>query len=254
MADDHREIRQVAMIDVQGQAAGWTGADNIQAAGHAVGGAAKSTPGATPDRGTFTSGKNYSVQANLMANRQVWPAIARAFEGAEGDLAKRMLAALEAAQRVGGDTRGKQSAALIVVRDKSTGRPWADRIFDLRVDDDPRPLAELRRLLTLARAYHHMNAGDLAMKHKDDKAALREYGRAERLVARQPGIPPDRHAEMLYWHAVALVNMNRIDESLPLFRRAFDLHEAWRGLTPRLSEAGLLPDDPKIIRTIIGIQ
>jgi uncharacterized Ntn-hydrolase superfamily protein len=192
--DEGREVRQVAMIDAQGRVAAHTGSKAIQAAGHFV-------------------GKDCSVQANLMASERVWPEMARAFESASGDLADRMLAALDAAQAVGGDIRGKQSAALIVVRGKSTGRPWADRVFDLRVDDHPEPLQELRRLVTLQRAYNHMNAGDLAMEKKDNDAALREYGAAARLVP--------ENAEMVYWHAVALVNMGRVDDSLPLFRRAF---------------------------------
>lgn len=254
MADDHRHLRQVAMIDVQGRAAAWTGDDNIQAAGHAVGGGAEAGSSTTPDRGAFASGENYSVQANLMTSDEVWPAMARAFENTKGDLAQRMLTALEAAQRIGGDERGQQSAALMVVRDESTDRPWIDTVFDLRVDDDPRPLKELRRLLTLARAYRYMSAGDLALERRDNKAALRTYGKAERLVASQPGIAPDRRAEMLYWHAVALVNMRRIGHSLLLFKRAFNLHEAWRELTPRLAEAGLLPHDPRVIRKIMTID
>ena len=95
-ADAEREVRQVAMVDAQGRVAAHTGRKNIAAAGQHV-------------------GKGYSVQANLMANDKVWPAMARAFEAAKGDLAERMMAALEAAQAVGGDIRGQQSAALIVV-------------------------------------------------------------------------------------------------------------------------------------------
>jgi uncharacterized Ntn-hydrolase superfamily protein len=254
MTDDHRQIRQVAMIDVQGRAAAWTGDDNIQAAGHTVGGGAATVNSATSDRGAFAAGENYSVQANLMTSNAVWPAMARAFENTKGDLAHRMLTALEAAQRTGGDERGQQSAALMVVHDESTARPWIDTVFDLRVDDDPRPLKKLRRLLTLARAYRYMSAGDLALERGDNKAALRTYGKAQRLVARQPGIAPDRRAEMLYWHAVALVNMRRIAHSLSLFKQAFDLHEAWRELTPRLVEAGLLPHDPRVIRKIMAIN
>lgn len=252
MADDHRHIRQVAMIDVQGRVAAWTGDDNIQAAGHAVGGKAEAGSSVMPDRGAFAAGENYSVQANLMTSDEVWPVMARAFESTKGDLAQRMLAALEAAQKIGGDERGRQSAALIVVRDESMHRPWIDTVFDLRVDDDPRPLKELRRLLTLARAYRYMNAGDLALERNNNKAALRAYGNAERLVASQPGIAPDRRAEMLYWHAVALVNMQRIGHALSLFERAFRLHEPWRKLTPRLAEAGLLPRDPGLIRKIMS--
>ncbi len=224
--DEARDVRQVAMIDSQGRVDAWTGKNDIQAAGHQV-------------------GKNFSVQANLMLNDKVWPAMAAAFESAKGDLADRMLAALDAAQAVGGDIRGKQSAAIIVVTGKPTGQPWKDRTFDLRVDDSPEPLKELRRLVTLQRAYNHMNAGDLAVEKKDNEGALREYAAAERLV-------PD-NAEMIYWHAVALVNMGRVEESLPLFKRVFAMDRNWIELTPRLPKSGLLPNDPKIIERIISV-
>ncbi len=224
--DEAREVRQVAMIDAQGRVEAWTGKNDIQAAGHIV-------------------GKNFSVQANLMLNDKVWPAMARAFENTKGDLAERMLAALDAAQAAGGDIRGKQSAALIVVTGKPTGQAWKDRIFDLRVDDSAEPLRDLRRLVKLQRAYNHMNAGDLAVEKKDNEGALREYSAAEKLV-------PD-NAEMIYWHAVALVNMGRVDESLPLFRKVFAMDRNWVTLTPRLPKSGLLPDDPKIIQRIISV-
>jgi len=223
-ADPGREVRQVAMIDAQGRVAAHTGAKDIAAAGHHV-------------------GKDYSVQANLMLNDKVWPAMSKAFEQSKGDLAERMLAALDAAQAVGGDIRGRQSAALLVVSGKPSGRSWEDRLFDLRVEDHPDPLKELRRLVKLQRAYNHMNAGDLAVEHKDAERGLREYAAAEALV-------PDS-AEMVFWHAVALVNMNRLEESLPLFRRVFAMDPNWRTLTPRLPKAGLLPDDPKLIDRIV---
>jgi uncharacterized Ntn-hydrolase superfamily protein len=215
--DDGRDVRQVAMIDAQGRVSAHTGAKDIAAAGHHV-------------------GKDYSVQANLMLSDQVWPAMAKAFEASKGDLAERMLAALDAAQSVGGDIRGKQSAALVVVSGKPTGRSWLDRTFDLRVEDCPEPLTELRRLVNMQRAYNHMNAGDLAVEKKDNEGALREYAAAEKLV-------PDS-AEMIYWHAVALVNMGRLDDSLPLFKRVFAMDKNWATLTPRLVKVGLLPDDP----------
>ena len=224
--DEGREVRQVAMIDAQGRVDAWTGKNDIQSAGHIV-------------------GKNFSVQANLMLNDKIWPAMARAFESTKGDLADRMLAALDAAQAAGGDIRGRQSAAIIVVTGKPTGQPWKDRTFDLRVDDSPEPLQELRRLVRLQRAYNHMNAGDLAVEKKDNEGALREYGAAERLV-------PDS-AEMIYWHAVALVNMGRVDESLPLFRKVFAMDRNWITLTPRLPKSGLLPDDPRIIEKIVSV-
>ncbi|HET9478155.1 MAG TPA: DUF1028 domain-containing protein [Pyrinomonadaceae bacterium] len=223
--DEGREVRQVAMIDAQGRVDAWTGKNDIQAAGHIV-------------------GNNFSVQANLMLNDKVWPAMARAFENTRGDLAERMLAALDAAEAAGGDIRGRQSAALIVVTGKPTGQAWKDRTFDLRVDDSPQPLKELRRLVRLQRAYNHMNAGDLAVEKKDNEGALREYSAAERLV-------PD-NAEMIYWHAVALVNMGRVEESLPLFRKVFAMDRNWITLTPRLPKSGLLPDDPKLINRIVS--
>lgn len=224
--DEGREVRQVAMIDAQGRVDAWTGKNDIQAAGHIV-------------------GENFSVQANLMLNDKIWPAMARAFESTKGDLAERMLAALDAAQAAGGDIRGRQSAAIVVVTGKPTGQAWKDRTFDLRVDDSPEPLVELRRLVKLQRAYNHMNAGDLAVEKKDNEGALREYGAAEKLVP--------NNAEMIYWHAVALVNMGRLEESLPLFRKVFAMDRNWLTLTPRLPKSGLLPDDPKIIERIVSV-
>lgn len=224
--DDGRDVRQVAMIDARGNVDAWTGKNDIPAAGQIV-------------------GRNYSVQANLMMNDKIWPAMAQAFEKTKGDLADRMLAALDAAQAAGGDIRGRQSAAIIVVTGKPTGQAWKDRTFDLRVDDSPEPLQELRRLVTLQRAYNHMNAGDLAVEKKDNEGALREYGAAEKLV-------PDS-TEMIYWHAVALVNMGRVDESLPLFRKVFAMDPNWATLTPRLAKVGLLPDDPKLIERILAV-
>jgi uncharacterized Ntn-hydrolase superfamily protein len=224
--DEARDVRQVAMIDAQGRVDAWTGKSDIQAAGHIV-------------------RNNFSVQANLMLNEKVWPAMAQAFENTKGDLAERMLAALDAAQAAGGDIRGRQSAALIVVTGKPTGQPWKDRIFDLRVDDSSEPLKELRRLVTLQRAYNHMNAGDLAVEKKDNEGALREYSAAEKLV-------PD-NAEMIYWHAVALVNMGRVEESLPLFRKVFQMDPNWATLTPRLPKSGLLPSDEKVIERILSV-
>jgi uncharacterized Ntn-hydrolase superfamily protein len=222
--DAGRDVRQVAMIDARGRVAAHTGLRDIPEAGHIV-------------------GTNFSVQANLMLKDTVWPAMAKAFGSATGDLADRMMAALDAAQAAGGDIRGRQSAALVVVTGKPTGKPWSDRLFDLRVDDSADPLRELRRLLVLQRAYNHMNAGDLAVEKKNNDAALREYGAAAALV-------PD-NLEMVYWHAVALVNMRRMEQSLPLFRRVFRADKNWLTLTPRLVKVGLLPGDPQILGRIL---
>jgi uncharacterized Ntn-hydrolase superfamily protein len=257
-ADPNSNVRQLAFVDAQGQVASWTGLKDIQAAGNACGAPPNTVPGgdATGDSasggGVWCVGTDFSVQANLMSNDKVWPAMAKAFQEAKGDLAERMLAALDAGQAAGGDIRGRQSAALIVVKAKSSGKPWEDRIFDLRVDDADYPLKELRRLVALQRAYNHMNAGDLAVEHKDNEGALREYSTAEEIASKTVGVLPSRLAEMIYWHAVALINMGRIDESLPLFKKVFAMDANWATLTPRLPKSGLLPNDPRLIDKIVA--
>jgi uncharacterized Ntn-hydrolase superfamily protein len=264
-ADPSDAVRQVAMIDVEGRVAVWTGTGDIKPAGHIVGNQSggfsighggASAPASSnlqqPSGGVGNYGKGFSVQANLMSNDKVWPAMAKAYQESNGDLAERLLAALDAAQAVGGDIRGRQSAALIVVEGKRQNAPWEGRIFDLRVDDAAEPLKELRRLIVLQRAYNHMNAGDLAVEHKDNEAALREYAEAEKIASDSPGVLPSRLAEMIFWHAVALVNMNRVDDALPLFKRCFSIQKSWAELTPRLPAAGLLPNDPKLIERIVN--
>ena len=224
-ADPGRDVRQVAMVDARGTVAVHTGERCIQAAGH-------------------LTGRGYSVQANMMLNDAVWPAMARAFERAGGDLAERMLQALEAAEAAGGDIRGRQSAAILIVEGTSTGRPWADRVMDLRVEDHPDPLRELRRLVAVQRAYDHMNRGDLALERRDVDGALREYGAAEAL---QPG-----NLEMAFWHAVALANAGRVRQSLPLFRRVFAADARWAELVPRLPAAGVLTVDSAAVQAILS--
>ncbi|WP_408890937.1 DUF1028 domain-containing protein [Myxococcus faecalis] len=219
-ADSASQVRQVAMVDAQGRVSAHTGSNCIAAAGHLV-------------------GEGFSVQANMMQKDTVWPAMAKAYRASKGDLAERMLTALEAAESQGGDLRGKQSAALIIVSAKPSGRPWMDRRFDLRVDDHPEPLKELRRLVTLQRAYNFMNEGDLALEHKDTDAALAAYASAEKLA---PG-----NAEMTFWHAISLVGVGRVDQALPLLQRAYAADPRWRELLTRLPAAGLLPDDPKLL-------
>ncbi len=212
-ADSGRDVRQVAVVDAQGRVAAHTGEGTIPAAGQHV-------------------GDGYSVQANMMESDRVWPAMAHAFESARGDLADRLLAALDAAEAAGGDLRGRQSACLLVVKGERSEEPWTGRVFDIRVDDHPQPLAELRRLATLQRAYNHMNAGDGAVEARDFARALREYSAASALV-------PD-HLEMTFWHGVALANMDRSDEARPLLERCYARAPQWRELAARLARMGLL--------------
>lgn len=255
--DPARNVRQVAFIDAQGRVAAWTGAKDIQSAGDIVGKPANGEVKSekiqnAPNDGTVHIGEGYSVQANMMLNDNIWPAMDKAFRETRGELVDRLLAALDAAQAAGGDIRGKQSAAIIVVKAKGTGQPWKDRIFDLRVDDAPVPLKELRRLVALQRAYNHMNAGDLATEKGDKEGALREYSAAEKIASTTPDVPASRLNEMRYWHAVALVNMGRVQEALPVFREVFAADKNWATMTPRLTRVGQLPDDPKILAEIMA--
>lgn len=256
--DKGSNVRQVAFIDSEGRVGVWTGAKDIQAAGHVAGAKAGEVPaggcGGTTggSGGCYSVGEGFSTEANLMSNDKVWPAMAKAYQESKGDLADRLLAALDAAQSVGGDIRGRQSAAILIVEGKRQPAPWMGRVFDLRVDDAAEPLQELRRLVALQRAYNHMNAGDLAVEHKDNEAALREYSAAEEIARKTPGVLPSRLAEMIYWHAVALVNMKRVEESLPMFKKAFAIEKGWVELTPRLPKSGLLPDDPRLIERIVA--
>lgn len=225
--DASRDVRQVGMVDAEGRAATHTGALCIPAAGG-------------------QAGKEYVVQANLMEKASVWPAMARAYEAATGDLADRLLAALEAAEGEGGDIRGRQSAAIVVVKARSSGRPWADRVFDLRVEDHADPLGELRRLVRLQRAYNHMSAGDDCVTTGDWACAEREYGAARAL---EPG-----HAEMAFWHAVALATAGKLEVARPLFAQSFAADPRWRELVRRLPGVNQLPKDPQLLDAILSIH
>ncbi len=228
-ADQEREVRQVAMLDARGRVAAHTGTLCIAEAGH-------------------TAGDQFSVQANIMASDRVWPAMARAFEKTEGDLAERLLAALDAAQAEGGDLRGRQSAAILVVAPQSSGRPWAgaDRLFDLRIEDHPEPLKELRRLVRLQRAYDHANRGDQRVSEKRIDEALKEYAAAAQLA---PEI-----VELPFWQAVTLVNVGREAEAMAIFRDVFAKEPAWADLVRRLPAANQLPDDAKLIGRIVALS
>lgn len=225
--DSGRDVRQVGMVDAKGLVATHTGKMDIPAAGG-------------------QSGAGYVVQANLMDKPTVWPAMAKAFELAKGDLAERLLAALDAAEAEGGDIRGRQSAAILIVKGVSTGRPWADKTFDLRVEDHPDPLGELRRLVGVQRAYNRMTAGDDCVAVKDWTCAEREYGAAQ---AMQP-----TNAEMAFWHAVALASNGRLEPARPLFRKAFAADPRWRELVKRLPGVDQLPKDPKLLDEIVNLR
>jgi uncharacterized Ntn-hydrolase superfamily protein len=208
-ADPMREVRQVAMVDAHGQVAAHTGSTTIPEAGHIV-------------------GEEFSVQANMMLKNTVWPAMAEAYRGAKGELVDRFLAALDAAEAQGGDIRGRQSAAIRIVEPKSTGRPWLDTTFDLRVDDAVEPLIEIRRLVAVRRAYMSMRLANEAAQRGDLETAEREFTSAERLIGDNP--------EMRYWHGIALLGLGKTDDGLAILREVGRRDRNWIELTLRLPD------------------
>lgn len=214
-ADPMKEVRQVAMVDALGRVAAHTGSTTIPEAGHIV-------------------GDGFSVQANMMLKNTVWPAMAAAYRSAKGELVDRFLAALDAAEAEGGDIRGRQSAAILIVEAKSTGRPWIDTIFDLRVDDAAEPLVEVRRLVAVRRAYIHMRLGNEAAQRGDLDATEREFTAAERLIGDNP--------EMHYWHAMSLLSLGKIDDGLAILNEVGRRDRNWIELTLRLPDFRLRAD------------
>jgi uncharacterized Ntn-hydrolase superfamily protein len=180
-----------------------------------------------------------SAQANIMERGTVPDAMVSAYRAAPGSLAERMMEALDAAEREGGDLRGRQSAALLVVAPRASGRPTEDRLIDLRVDDHIDPLGELRRLLGLRRAYGRVDQGDELAAAGQLEAALAEYSAAH---AEQPD-----SAELAFWHGVALAAGGREQEARPLLERAYSRDDRWRELLRRLPAAGLFPDDDELV-------
>jgi hypothetical protein len=171
--------------------------------------------------------------------------MAKAYRAAKGDLAERMLQALEAAQAEGGDIRGQQSAAIVIVRGTASDRPWADRIMDLRVDDSPQPIAELRRLVTAWRAYRWVDRGDSAVTANDLVTAQKAYAEGARLA-------PD-NMEIVFWEAVGLFSVGQEDAAMPLFEKVFTADGRWLELVPRLAgPVGLLPNDKAKLDRIMG--
>ena len=217
-------MRQLAIVDSKGNSFAYTGAKCISEAGHFI-------------------GNGYSVQANMMLNNTVWSAMSKAFENTKAPLAERLVAALEAAQNEGGDIRGKQSACLLVVKGEATGNLWEDRLIDLRVEDNPNPVDEIKRLLKVYRAYEHMNKGDLAIEKNDMKLAMDEYNKAMKMFP--------ENLEMKYWTAITLANTAEFEKSLPMFKEIFDEDKNWKELTKRLKPVDLLTVDENKLKLIL---
>ncbi len=220
VAEDPRGAsRQVAVVDAQGRVGAHTGSNCIQYAGH-------------------VTGDGVSCQANIMASERVWPAMLAAFEASTGSLTGRLMAALEAAEREGGDIRGRQSAAILVV--PADGEPW-QTVVSLRVEDHPEPLSELRRLIALHDAYALAGAADDLLNAGRHEEANALYERANQLA-------PDNH-ELMVWAGLGTAAGGDLEAGVAKIRSAIALHPAWRELLPRLP-ADLAPAAPAVLTAL----
>jgi uncharacterized Ntn-hydrolase superfamily protein len=227
LGDDEQEaVRQVAIVDNHGRVAVHTGTRCIAEAGHRV-------------------ADGVSAQANMMERPTVPDAMLEAFRSGSGDLAGRLLAALEAAEREGGDIRGRQSAALVIAAGRATGAPMQDRPVDLRVEDHADPVSELRRLVELQASYHRIEVADERAAAGDVEGALEEYAAAH---AEQPG-----NAELAFWHGVTLAASGREDEARELLAQVYRQREGWRELLRRLPASGLFPEDRELIERLTRV-
>ena len=210
-ADDDRAVRQVAYVDAEGRAGVHTGDECIREAGH-------------------LTGDGYSVQANMMERGTVWGAMDEAYRAAQGDLPDRMLTALAAAQGEGGDIRGTQSAAILVVEAERTGTEWGDRILDLRVEDHATPVDELARLVRLWRAYGHAERAEGLELAQDLYGAMRE-----RFASLE--MQPD-HPELAFWAAIAMARAGRLDDAARTVAIAHAIAPGWAELLRRMVADG----------------
>ncbi|HEY4887241.1 MAG TPA: DUF1028 domain-containing protein [Candidatus Dormibacteraeota bacterium] len=211
--DPRAEVRQCAIVDAAGNVAAHTGSKCIPAAGHHM-------------------GDGFSCQANLMEKDTVWAAMADAYTTTNAPLAERMIAALDAAEAEGGDIRGKQSAAMLVVAGVGTGRPWDDRIIDLRVEDAPEPLPELRRLLRIKRAY--MTAGDA-----DDLEAKGDMSAAIGKLQEALSIAPEM-IELRFMAGTTMAGAGDIEGGCVLIAEAVRKNGRWLEMLRRLVAVDLL--------------
>jgi uncharacterized Ntn-hydrolase superfamily protein len=203
-ADPLSASRQVAAVDAHGGRAAHTGDSCIPEAGDC-------------------QGDGVSCQANIMASIDVWPSMLEAFQSYGGSLTGRLLAALSAGELAGGDLRGRQSAALVVV--PARGNPW-DTVISLRVEDHPDPLAELARLVRLHEAYTYAGLGD------EHVAAGRHHQAAE-LYLRASELAPESD-ELRFWAGMGAATVGDLDAAVAHVRAAIEIHPGWRELLPRL--------------------
>ncbi len=209
--DPHAELRQCAIVDAAGNVAAHTGAKCIPAAGHKL-------------------GDGFSCQANLMERDTVWGAMAAAYESSSEPLAERLMAALDAAEHEGGDIRGRQSSAMLIVSGTGTGKPWEDRLVDLRVEDAAEPLLELRRLLHIRLAYDADSEADHLDEAGDAAAAAIRRREAFELAPEM--------VELRFWAGVAMVTSGDLEGGCVLIGEAVRQEGRWLETVRRLVPVG----------------
>jgi uncharacterized Ntn-hydrolase superfamily protein len=208
--------RQVAIVDSEGRVATHTGPNCVPFAGHAT-------------------GDGVSCQANIMANERVWPAMLEAFTATEGALALRLLAALDAAEVAGGDARGQQSAAILVV--PAQGEPWRS-VMSLRVEDHADPLRELRRVMRLHEAY-------ALASRADDLVGQGRHGEAAELYQHASTLAPENH-ELRFWAGIGAAQSGDFDTAVAHMRTAIEMHPQWREVLGRLPPV-MAPSAPEVL-------
>lgn len=208
--DANADVRQLGMVDAQGNAAGHTGTNTIRFAGHQV-------------------GAGYSVQANMMAKATVPAAMAAAFESTPGSLVLRMIAALQAAQNEGGDFRGEQSAALKIVSGSLPPADWQGVLFDVRVDDHPAPVQELERICKRHLAYQMSDAATELASRGDFEGAIQKHQEA---VAMDSG-----DSQFRFWFALSMADeYGQLELVAPIFRELFSREPMWLECLTRYAE------------------
>jgi uncharacterized Ntn-hydrolase superfamily protein len=211
-SDETPEVRQVGVVDTEGRAAAFTGAETIPAAGHLV-------------------GEGYTVQGNLLERDTCWPAMARAYEAALAEdlpFSERLLRALEAAEAEGGDVRGRQSSAIVIVEGALQPNAWKGKVLDARVDDHPDPVPELRRIVNLYEAY--------ALFDPDATAELGESLDEAEAYAEARRRAPEA-IELVFWMGIEHAKRGEIAEARRELAIAFAADTRWRTTLEHLAEA-----------------
>ena len=224
--DSEQNVRQIGAVDTKGRSVTFTGKDCIIYA-------------------SGLQGDGYAIQANIMANPGVPEAMEKAYLSTEGSLADKLYAALVAAENIGGDLRGKQSAAMLVVPLDRVDNLLSSKIYDIRVDDSPDPLSDLDRLMRIQKAYIFANEGDVLAAEGKLQEALDAYNKASELYP--------ENVELLFWGAVILCTDDKFDIAKPMFEKIFKADPDLREMIPRLENHPMFPLSKDMVKKILDI-